>query len=57
MSHAITFEHVFTKADSKLMTSELKNDMSKLETRIVLWVVGLLLAQNALIFGLLKLAH
>lgn len=48
---------LFTKADSRLMMLEIKNETSKLETRLILWVVGLLLAQNALIFGLLKLAH
>lgn len=48
---------LFTKADSKLMMLEIENKMSRLETRIVFWVVGLLLAQNALIFGFLKLTH
>lgn len=50
-------DSMFTKADGKLMLAEIDNKMSKLETRMVFWVVGLLLAQNALIFGLLKLAH
>lgn len=55
---------LFTKQDGRLLENKLDKlglgfdaKLSKLEVRIVLWVVGLLLAQNALIFGLLKLAH
>lgn len=50
-------DSIFTKADGKLMLSEIDNKISRLETKIVLWVVGLLLAQNALFFGLFKLLH
>lgn len=48
---------LFTKQDGKMLALDIENKISKLEVRIVLWVVGLLLAQNALIFGLLKLTH
>ena len=50
-------DSVFTKADGKLLSLDMDGKLSKLETKIVLWVVGLFLTQNALFFGLLKLMH
>ncbi|MBP9727424.1 MAG: DUF1640 domain-containing protein [Gammaproteobacteria bacterium] len=49
--------NIFTKQDGQLLTLEIENKLSKLETRLVLWFVGLLLMQNALVFGLFKLVH
>ena len=50
-------DSIFTKADGKVMLLEIDNKISKTETKIVLWFVGLLLTQNALFFGLFKLIH
>jgi hypothetical protein len=71
MTHAMSdiFEEnlsnsIFTKQDGRLIDNkldkiclEINSKMSKLETRIVIWFVGLLFVQNALFFGLFKLIH
>jgi hypothetical protein len=49
--------NIFTKQDGQFLTLEIENKLSKLETRLVLWFFGLLLMQNALVFGLFKLVH
>jgi len=41
---------IFTKEDAKVLKSELK-------TEIVMWIVGLLFAQSALIISAIKFLH
>ncbi len=45
--------NIFTQNDGELLKSELKADMSKLKTEIITWVVGLLLAQTAIIISIM----
>jgi hypothetical protein len=48
---------IFTKEDGKLLKSELKSDIFKLKSEVIMWVVGLLFAQTAIIVSIIKFIH
>lgn len=48
---------VFKKQDSELLKLDLENKLSKLETKIIMWVIGLLFAQTAILVSVIKFLH
>lgn len=54
-TRATDLADIATKADIAALRTELKADLSALETRIIKWLVPLLLGQAGLIVALVKL--
>ncbi|MCC2663832.1 MAG: hypothetical protein K0R41_1678 [Geminicoccaceae bacterium] len=54
-TRATDLADVATRADISALRTEIKSDLSALETRIIKWLVPLLLGQTGLIVALIKL--
>lgn len=52
-----TFPNPFTKDDGKILKSELRGEMHKLKSEIIMCVIGLLISQSGLILAIIKLFH
>lgn len=50
-------DSIFTKEDGKLLKSELKADMFKLKSEMIMWIIGLLFAQTAIMISIIKFIH
>jgi hypothetical protein len=49
--------NVFTKQDNEVFKHDIENKLSKLETKIITWVIGLFFAQTAILVSLTKFTH
>ncbi len=45
------------KAELNIVKSELKSDISKSKSEMIMWIVGLLFAQTAIIISIIKFIH
>jgi len=57
-------DNIFTQQDGKLLKAELKaeiaevrNDLFKVKSDILMWVIGLFFAQNAIFISVMKFIH
>jgi len=48
---------IFTKYDGELLKIDFEHKLSKLKTELIIWVVGLLFAQTAIIVSIIKFLH
>lgn len=54
---AVTLPHLATKADLKGETGELKAEIRAVETSIITWIIGIIIATAGLAFTIAKFVH